>query len=184
MLIVINGDDMNKKLLRYEIFGFIIISILGSILHFAYDWSNKSIIVALFCPINESPWEHLKLLFFPYIAYAIFEKIKLKDDFKNIFAYKYISILFGIWTTLSIFYTVNGAFGREIKWINILSYYIGIGIAFVISYLICSNYNKESNFEFSAIIMVIITSIIFILFTFVPPLIPLFQDPLNLSFGI
>ena len=43
------------------------VAILGSLNHFLYDWTGGSSFAALFCPINESPWEHLKLLFFPFL---------------------------------------------------------------------------------------------------------------------
>ncbi len=49
----------NRKIKRWEIAGIFWIIIIGSLLHFTYEWSNKSLIVALFSPVNESVWEHL-----------------------------------------------------------------------------------------------------------------------------
>ena len=46
---------MNKKLAKLEFFGFIFVSVLGVIMHFAYEWSNESKVIALIAPINESP---------------------------------------------------------------------------------------------------------------------------------
>ena len=48
----------------------------GSALHFLYDlWPNP--LTAVFAPVNESVWEHLKLLFFPVLVYTLFEIIVL-----------------------------------------------------------------------------------------------------------
>jgi hypothetical protein len=38
---------------------------IGSLLHFAWAWSGRSSIVAIFAATNESTWEHLKMAFWP-----------------------------------------------------------------------------------------------------------------------
>ena len=38
--------------------------LLGFLNHFLYQLSGGAAFIALICPINESVWEHLKLLFF------------------------------------------------------------------------------------------------------------------------
>ena len=40
----------------------------GSLLHFAWEWSGRSTVVAVFAATNESTWEHLKLAFWPALA--------------------------------------------------------------------------------------------------------------------
>ena len=75
---------MNKKILKLEIIGFIFTSVLGTLMHFFYEWSNDNSIVGLFCPVNESPFEHLKLLFFPFLIWTFVEEIKLSQDKFNI----------------------------------------------------------------------------------------------------
>ena len=42
----------------------------GTILHFLYSWLPCTA-AALFSPIRESLWEHIKLLFWPYLAAAL-----------------------------------------------------------------------------------------------------------------
>ena len=74
---------MSKKLLKYDIIGFVFVSIIGTLAHFVYEWTNKSVIAALFCPINESPWEHLKLIFFPYLIWTVIQTFIMKGT-KNI----------------------------------------------------------------------------------------------------
>ena len=46
-----------------------ILFILGSLLHFAYDYSNKNKIVGLFAPVNESIFEHSKILLTPLLLF-------------------------------------------------------------------------------------------------------------------
>ena len=56
-----------KKIIRFQIFSVIFTWILGTILHFLYEWSGDNKIIASFSAVNESTWEHLKLVFFPTI---------------------------------------------------------------------------------------------------------------------
>lgn len=153
-------------------------------MHFIYKLSGENSIAALFVPVNESPWEHLKMLFFPFALFCVYTQIKFKQDKFNIFFAGYVSILAGMWSTLSYFYTLNGALGGNNEWVNFSSFFIGLAVAFALNYfLIRYSVGKGMPNAVCAAIM-IITAGIFFLFTFKPPLIPLFQDPQNLSFGI
>lgn len=63
---------MNKtKIRRYQIFSVLFTFVLGTLFHFTYKWSGENQAVALFSSINESTWEHLKLLFFPMLLTTI-----------------------------------------------------------------------------------------------------------------
>ena len=41
----------------------------GAVLHFVYSWLPCAA-TALFSPVNESLWEHVKIIFWPYLAAA------------------------------------------------------------------------------------------------------------------
>lgn len=61
---------MNSK--KLFIWGFLFMSVIGTLLHFVYEWSGNNSIVRLFAPWNESTWEHMKLLFFPMLVLVLF----------------------------------------------------------------------------------------------------------------
>ena len=42
---------------------FLVISIVGTLLHFVYEWSNHNKIVSLFAAVNESTWEHMMAMY-------------------------------------------------------------------------------------------------------------------------
>jgi hypothetical protein len=69
---------MDKKLLCYIISGVIFTFLAGTLLHFTYEWSGNNFWVGLFSPVNESTWEHMKLLFFPMLFYSIASGILLR----------------------------------------------------------------------------------------------------------
>lgn len=66
------------------ILAFIIIGTAGTLWHFVYEWSGENPIIGAIAPVNESVWEHLKLLFFPSLFYFITELFLCKEDCENL----------------------------------------------------------------------------------------------------
>ena len=108
----------------------IIISILfiflfGTLSHFIYSLTGNLSFIGAFFPVNESIWEHLKLLLIPIISwwifFYIFNKNKLTMDKDNCFFASIISILSSMIFQLSVFYFYTGAFGLESFIIYLLS---------------------------------------------------------------
>ena len=62
---------MYRRLNIFLIIGAVFTIITGTLLHFVYEWSGESLFVGIFSPINESVWEHLKLLFFPMSVFLL-----------------------------------------------------------------------------------------------------------------
>lgn len=175
---------MNKKLFKYEIIGFIFVSIIGTINHFLFELLNNSVVIGLFCPVNESVWEHQKLLFFPFLIWGIAEYFLLERH-NNFFPAKAIGITSGIIFTIAFYYSYIGIFGSESMFFDILSFYIGVGLSYLISYMIIKNYNNGNvHLNNISVLILILLSAVFIIFTFAPPLIPLFKDPLTSTYGI
>lgn len=52
---------------------------LGSLLHFAWTWSGRSTVVAVFAAVNESTWEHLKLAFWPALVVGLVQRFRYRN---------------------------------------------------------------------------------------------------------
>jgi len=175
---------MDKRLFKYSLIGFVFVSVFGSLLHFVFEWSGYNRAVALFAPVNESTWEHLKLLFFPYLIWTFIQYFLLKCE-KGVFASKLFGAIAGMLTITVIFYTYIGASGKSIEILNILLFFIGVFAAFTTDYIVFKS-GKFSTLIYDNISVAILTAIsaVFFIFTFAPPLIPLFKDPVNSSYGL
>ena len=66
---------MKRELRRWEIVGFIATGLFGTLLHFVYEWSGGNRVIAVFSAVNESTWEHMKLLFIPFLVFTVVEFI-------------------------------------------------------------------------------------------------------------
>lgn len=170
---------MNKKLLHSTIAGILFTFFFGTILHFFYEWSNENFFVGLLTPVNESTWEHIKLLFFPMLCYGVFAEWMLKDDYPCIsFAYP-IGILIGTFAIPIIFYTYSGILGRNYMVLDILTFYISVVFAFSIMYYIAFHCTTEKNPSLPRL-MVVILFVCFLLFTYAPPALGIFSSPIPL----
>ena len=85
---------MKRELRRWEIVGFAATGLVGTLLHFVYGWSDGSRVAAAFSAVNESTWEHMKLLFLPYFVFAVVEFIVFSEAFRNFFGPEIIPAAF------------------------------------------------------------------------------------------
>lgn len=103
---------MKRELRRWEIVGFIATGLFGTLLHFVYEWTGGNRVIAVFSAVNESTWEHMKLLFIPFLVFTVVEFIVFSEAFRNFFAVKAASILLGLVSIPALFYTLTGMFGK------------------------------------------------------------------------
>jgi hypothetical protein len=169
-----------KSVSKWQIAGFIFTAIAGVLLHFLFDWSGGSIFAAPFSAVNESIWEHMKLLFFPMFIFAIIES---RHGGKNFWCVKRLGIVVGTILIPVLYYVINGALGETPDWVNIAIFFITAATSYIIeSYLFKNDILMCKSFQRAFVTLCIIT-FAFILFTFVPPRIPLFQDPVTGGYG-
>ena len=64
---------MIRSISYWQVAGFLFASILGTFLHFLFDLSGQSVIAAIFSAVNESIWEHMKLIYCPMLLFALIE---------------------------------------------------------------------------------------------------------------
>lgn len=153
----------------------IITVLLGTLLHFLYEWSGNNDVAALFSAVNESTWEHLKLLFFPFLLVSIIEYICTKPDFKKFLSSRCIGLLWGLLSIIVLFYTYTGIY-KNVDWVNIVIYVISVIISFCISNKLYNKAERPMPPALSISIIAILT-LMFFVFTFYPPDINLFISP-------
>lgn len=157
--------------------------ILGILLHFSYEWTGENIIVALFSGVNESTWEHLKLAFYPMILMAMIRYCIIEKRSNNYWFAQALGILTAIGFIIIFFYTYTGIIGENLDWLNISLFVIAICLGEYVTYKILI-FRKNYNAELISIIFLVILFFSFILYTFNPPQIPFFKDPVTGSYGI
>lgn len=174
---------MKQNLSLWQFAGFTLTSLGGTVLHFLYDLTNQNILVAPFSAVNESPWEHMKLIYFPLLVFALIQSRFFKE-YKNFWCIKLVGILTGLILIPVLFYTCNGIFGKTPDWINISIFFLSTAVTFLWETQLFRKNSlpcKQSRLAFTVICLI---GVLFVIFTFIPPKIPLFQNPLTNTYGI
>lgn len=165
---------------RLNIISFVVISVIGTLFHFIYDWSGNNKFVGYFSAVNESTWEHLKLLFFPAVFYFVFEYFLLKKRANNFISASAIGIISGLVSIVAFFYTYKGILGYNVDFINIFIFYLGVAITIAVRTLIIKKEwftSKTWNIVFLIIILLI--SFGFIVYTYSPLTLGIFTPPIE-----
>ena len=175
---------MKRSVGIWQLMGFAVTSLGGTLLHFLYEWLGKAPWIAPFSGVNESTWEHMKLLFFPLFLFALIEYRVTGENYKNYWCSKLLAIFTGLLSIPILFYTFTGASGKTADWFNILIFFIADAIACFIEFHLLKRKHIFCRYEKTAFILLCIIAILFIAFTFLTPEIPLFMDPLTKTYGV
>lgn len=174
---------MKKSLLVWQIVGLTFTAVVGTLLHFLYHWTSIKL-VAIISAVNESTWEHMKLVFVPSLIFAVIQSHFLKADYKCFWMAKFIGIVVGTLLIPILFYTLGGAFGELSAITNILIFFIAVIIEYLVELILLNKINCVLLLNYLAIGILLIILLLFFIFTFYPPKIPLFLDPLTNRYGI
>lgn len=173
---------MNLK--KDKILSSILIIALCFLFHFLYEWFPNPLF-AIFFPVNESIWEHMKILFSSICFYGIIDytilyknKISFNNFFFNIFTTGFLSVF----VYLLIFIPIYKNFGENMI-VSISLMIIVIILSQMISYFILKS--KHIHYINSiSFILIIISYIVFGYLTYNPIHNYLFLDNIKNIYGI
>ena len=174
---------MKRSVGIWQFFGFAVTVLGGTLLHFLYDWLGEAVWIAPFSGVNESTWEHMKLLFWPMFIFAIVQSFFFRER-EDFWCIKLKGIALGLSLVPALFYLYNGIIGKSPDWINITIFFVSAAVAFIYETRLLNNQAlpcKNSRLALGALIAL---ALCFILFTFRTPEIALFKDPLTGTYGI
>ena len=133
--------------------------------------------------MNESTWEHMKLLFWPMFLFALVQRLFFRDQ-ENYWCVKLAQVLLGLILIPVLFYTYNGVFGKSPDWINIAIFYITALLVFLFEWLAFKKDWLQCKHPWRAFATICLIGVLFVAFTFAPPQVPLFQDPVTGTYGV
>ena len=125
---------MGKRLFYWELAGALFTAAMGTLLHFVYDWSGGWGAAAAFSAVNESTWEHMKLLFFPMFLFSVVQVCCLGRNYPNFLAARGVSTVTGVALIPVLFYTYTGVLGRHLLWADIAVLYLSVLGAFALDF--------------------------------------------------
>ncbi len=174
---------MKRTINFWQLMGFAVTSLGGTLLHFLYEWTGKAVWIAPFSGINESTWEHMKLLFLPMFIFAIVQSFFFRDR-EDFWCVKLRGILLGLILIPVLFYTYNGIIGKSPDWINIVIFFLSAAIAYIYETRLFNANKLHGGSTKLCLAVLCVIALLFVVFTFITPEINIFRDPLTGTYGI
>lgn len=163
--------------------GFIFTGVLGTLLHFLFDWTGENTVAAAFSAVNESIWEHTKLMFYPMVLFALAEYKAWGREVHCFWCVKLTGILTGLVLIPVVYYTYTGVLGISVDWFNIAIFFLAAAAAY---YLETKQFQKQRKCLLPAwlcVVFLFLLAAVYTVLTFYPPMIPFFRDPVAGHYG-
>jgi hypothetical protein len=171
---------------KWLIYSIILLFLIGGMTHFLFDLTGRNVVAGAIFPVNESVWEHLKMAAFPiflwWLIYYLINRMKENIEPNRWFAGCLISMVIAISMIIDCSYTYTGALGIESLVIDVLIFLVALIFGQLFGLMIY-RYGKGWPIYVSlSLIGVILLQ--FVIFTYLPPAIPLFEDLNTGTYGI
>ena len=174
---------MDRSVRLWQLFGFGVTALGGTLLHFLYDWLGGALWVAPLSGVNESTWEHMKLLFWPMLVFAVVQSFFFRDR-SDFWCVKLRGILLGLTLIPVLFYTYNGVVGKSPDWLNITIFFVSAAAVYLYETRLLERGTVVCKRPKLAVAALLGIALLFVVFTFLTPEIGVFRDPLTGTYGI
>jgi len=174
---------LKMNLRSVKTIGVFVTFILCFLTHFLYTFF-PNFLTSLFFPVNESIWEHVKMMVSTILIWEVIEYFLLKNfsiNHNNFLFSLFITIIVSIPIFLIIYYPIYKCIG-SVFLINIICLFIAIYFSYVIGYQVMNK--GDLNLGIFGLVGIILLYIIFGYFTYFPPKNELFLNPVDNSYGI
>ena len=161
---------------------FFVLTILGSLAHFTHGWFKKGILLHIFSALNESTWEHMKMLVAPTILVGILQYVFLDKGYINFFNSILILLIIELVTMPLLYETLKKLVKKVPFPITILIFFLSIIFGLTAEYLILTNGVVIFPEVWSFVLVLLIVSL-FGIFSYSPPRSFLFKDPITGRYG-
>jgi hypothetical protein len=161
------------------------LGLLGSVLHFLFDWTKHNQFVAFFSAVNESYWEHIKIAIWPVFLLQI---VLFSLGGYNVFSFVPAATiaLYSIPVSMvGLVFLYKSVTKRNILWLDISIFFVCIAVAQSIFVLVLGQLAPTSGTVVMSSLFLLGLVVAFLLFTFRPPREPdVFLDPIKKDYGL
>ncbi len=161
----------------------ITIVVIGTLLHFVYEWSHHNKAVAIFAAVNESTWEHIKIGMTPTLLWCIYDFIQYGFN-GNILISETASLLVIIVLIPILFYTYSFFTKKSILVVDIICFIITIITSQLVFYILSNCINIPIVYLYISIVVLLLELIAYLTLSFKPFKNFIFKDPITHKNGL
>lgn len=164
------------------VISFLIISSLGTVFHFTHNWFRRGFLLHVFSALNESTWEHMKLLILPTLLASVFQILVFDGKYGNMNSAVLGLLVVELLAMPLMFEPLRVMFKKVHFVVTIVIFYLSIILGLLAEYYILINNIIVFN-EIVAGLLLLGITFLFGLFTFYQPKFFLFKDPVSGKYG-
>ena len=172
-------------LLWLNLIAIVPITIIGSLLHFAYDWTGHNRVVAVFAAVNESYWEHIKIAFWPVLLWFAAQFALGGWAIPGFVPAATIALYSVPVTMIAVVFGYKSLTRRNVLWVDILAFFVTVAVSLSVFALVATELAASGWTIGLGVVFFLVLGIAFARYTLTPPDEPdLFIDPLNDRYGL
>lgn len=175
----------HETLARVSLWMALPLSAVGSLLHFAYDWSGRNRLVARISAVNESYWEHIKLGFWPLLLYFIVVYFLGGRSVPGFLPAAVVALYLVPITMIALVYAYKRFTKRNVLWVDILAFVVTVTLALIVFARLSGEVVPSGVTNGFALAYLAVITFAFATYTIRPPFdTDLFVDPLSGEYGL
>lgn len=175
----------DRRWRKWELAGLFVTLILGNLLHFVYDWSGQNSLVAVFAAVNESTWEHMKLLAVPWVIWSLVEAAALRKSRRPVLMARALSLLPGLLLIPMVYYAYTGALGSGSMVVDVVLFQAAVLLSALVSWRMqARGYWSGAVWSVLGLLLLLLIWALFVWWTYDPPALPIFTDPTDGTRGL
>jgi hypothetical protein len=152
----------------------LITALVGTAWHFLYTWLPNPL-VGLIAPINESVWEHLKLLFWPFLLACPWLARQGRDP-QRAWGACFAALLWMPVLLLGVYYPLKAGFDVQSEAMPILLYYLVLAAGFYLARRLSHSAAIGRN---AGVLLMLVGcyAACLVIFSVAAPMLPIFMSP-------
>ena len=175
---------MDKRIFRWNAAGFLWTVTAGTALHFLFDYTGGALWAGAVSAVNESVWEHMKLLFLPVFLFTLVQSAAVGAKIPALAAVRAVLALAGTAFIPVVYYTYTGAVGRRFLWADVTIFLAAAALTFALDRQLRRRGRLTAPWQQLVGFAVLwAAAFLFVWCTYRPPHLPLWQDPLTGTYG-
>lgn len=160
--------------------GFLFISIIGFVLHMFYDVADKNKALRFLFAVNNSPWEQIKLAFFPTIVWGL---ISILLGINNAMFVLFIALISEIVVFTLLFYFTQGITKKQNNTVDLVTFFVSVLVSMLICYFVFKAKNLGLVVNIVGLAIAVIIVVCYGIFSYKTPHFFLFKDSTTGKYG-
>jgi hypothetical protein len=179
------ADMSQESIIAVSLWMILPLGLLGSLLHFLFDWTGHNKFVSLFSAVNESYWEHIKIAFWPTLFLQIVLFASGGYNYPSLIPAATIALYSLPISMIGMVFLYKMFTKKNVLWIDITVFFVVIAVAQILFVMFFEQLQATWVTVVVAAIFLLGLFSAFVSYTLRPPQEPdIFINPTNSKYGM